>query len=119
MISNTGRVLLGVILWLGVGYSQVDTATITGTVTDPTGASVLAAKIQATNQANGTVYHAASGDAGVYVLTALPIGVYDLEAGGAGFQTIRRRGITLSAGTRAKMDVQLALGQVSEVIDVS
>ena len=110
----------GVLLWLSAtAYAQVDTATITGNVTDPTGASVVGARIRAINQANGLDYRAVAGDSGVYVLTALPIGVYDLEVSSDGFQTIRRRGITLSAGTRAKVDVQLALGQVSEVVEVS
>jgi len=99
--------------------AQVDTATITGNVSDPSGAAVLGARIRATNQATGLDHRASSGESGVYVLTALPIGTYDLEVGGDGFQTTRRRSITLNAGTRAKVDVQLVLGQVSEVVEVS
>ncbi|MBL8220433.1 MAG: carboxypeptidase regulatory-like domain-containing protein [Bryobacterales bacterium] len=87
--------------------AQVDTATITGNVTDPSGAAIAGANIRAINTANGLDYRASSGDAGVYVITALPVGTYDLEASGQGFQTIRRRAITLNAGTRAKVDVQL------------
>ena len=110
----------GFLLWLSAAaFGQVDTATITGNVTDPSGASVLGARIRAINQANGLDYNATSGDSGVYVLTALPIGTYDLEIGNDGFQTTRRRGIMLNAGTRAKVDVQLALGQVSEVVEVT
>jgi hypothetical protein len=100
-------------------FAQVDTATITGNVSDPTGASVVNAAIRATNQANGLAYRTVSGDTGVYVLTALPVGTYDLETTGSGFQTVRRHGIVLNAGTRAKVDVQLPLGQVSEVVEVS
>src|SRR5262245_8187138 len=85
-------------------YGQSDTGTVTGHVTDPSGASVLGARIRATNQANGLDYRASSGDSGVYVLTALPIGTYNLEVAGDGFQTTRRRDITLNAGTRAKVD---------------
>ena len=99
-------------------FAQVDTATITGNVGDPSGSSVVNAAIRATNQANGLDYKTVSGDTGVYVLTALPAGTYDLEVSCAGFQTMRRRGITLNAGTRAKVDIQLALGQVSEVVEV-
>jgi hypothetical protein len=60
-----------------------------------------------------------STDSGVYVLTALPIGTYDVEVSGEGFQTVRHRGVTLNAGTRAKIDVQMSLGQVAEVVEVS
>src|SRR5262245_44254883 len=94
-------------------FAQVDTATIRGNLTDPSGAAIAGARIRAINTANGLDYRAVSGDSGVYVITALPVGTYDLEASGDGFQTMRRRAITLNAGTRAKVDVQLALGQVS------
>ncbi|MGH9631275.1 MAG: carboxypeptidase regulatory-like domain-containing protein [Bryobacteraceae bacterium] len=99
--------------------AQVDTATITGVITDPSGAVVVNARIRAIRQTTGLDYQTTSGDSGVYVLTALPIGAYELEVTGDGFQTIRRRGVTLNAGTRAKVDVQMALGQVAEVIEVS
>ncbi|MDX1979580.1 MAG: TonB-dependent receptor [Bryobacteraceae bacterium] len=112
--------LASTLFWASAAaFGQVDTATITGNVSDPTGASVVGARIRATNQANGLDYRAISGESGVYVLTALPIGTYDLEVGGDGFQTTRRRGIMLNAGTRAKVDAQLALGQVSEVVEVT
>src|SRR5438045_2841190 len=121
MQSNRAASFRGVLLfWTSVAaFAQVDTATITGNVADPSGASVVNAAIRATNQAKGLNYQTVSGDTGVYVLTALPVGTYDLEASGSGFQTIRRRGITLNAGTRAKVDIQLALGQVSEVVEVT
>jgi hypothetical protein len=115
----TFRVLAAFLLFASAALAQVDTATITGNVADPSGAAVAGARIRATNQANGLDYRATSGESGVYVLTALPIGTYDLEIGGDGFQTTRHRGITLNAGTRAKVDAQLALGQVSEVVEVS
>ncbi len=99
--------------------AQVDTATITGVVTDPTGAAVAGARIRAISRTTGLDYRATSAESGVYVLTALPIGSYDFEASGDGFQTVRRREVTLNAGTRAKIDVQMVLGQVAEVIEVT
>ena len=99
--------------------AQVDTATITGVVTDPTGAAVAGARVRAISQATGLDYRAASANSGVYVLTALPIGAYDFEVAGDGFQTVRRRAVTLNAGTRVKIDVQMVLGQVAEVIEVT
>jgi hypothetical protein len=102
-----------------VCFAQLDTATITGTVTDPTGAVVAGARVRAVSQTTRLDYRASSTDAGVYVITALPVGVYDLEVSGAGFQTVRRPDIALNAGTRARVDIQMVLGQVSEVVEVS
>ena len=100
-------------------FAQVDTATITGVVTDPSGATLAGARIRATSQTTGLDYRTVSADSGVYVLTALPIGTYDFEVAHDGFQTVRRRGVTLNAGTRAKIDVAMVLGQVAEVIEVT
>ncbi len=99
--------------------AQVDTATITGTVTDPSGAAVAGARIRAVSQTTRMDYRVSSTEAGVYVITALPIGAYDLEVGGDGFQTVRRPNIVLNAGTRARVDIQMALGQVTEVVEVT
>ena len=106
-------------LWSGIlifvsstGFSQVDTATITGTVLDPSGAAVIAARIRATNQATGLDYRSSSGEGGVYVLSALPVGAFDLEVSGPGFQSIRRRDITLNAGIRALLEEGLVASPV-------
>jgi Carboxypeptidase regulatory-like domain/TonB dependent receptor len=99
--------------------AQVDTATITGTVTDPSGAVIPGARIRAVSQTTRLDYRASSSEAGVYVLTALPVGTYDLEASGDGFQRVRRPNIVLNAGTRARVDIQMALGHVSEVVEVT
>ncbi|MEX2262933.1 MAG: TonB-dependent receptor [Bryobacteraceae bacterium] len=112
--------LLSLFLLLSlVSFAQVDTATITGVVIDPSAASVTGARIRATSQTTGLDYRTTSADSGVYVLTAIPIGTYDLEVSADGFQTVRRRGITLNAGTRAKVDVPMAIGQVAEVVEVT
>ncbi|MCP5110519.1 MAG: carboxypeptidase regulatory-like domain-containing protein, partial [bacterium] len=102
-----------------VAFAQVDTATITGTVTDPSGASIVAAEIRATNTATGLDYQASSNEAGVYVLTALPIGAYVFEVSSPGFQTVRRPNVVLNAGARARVDVEMTVGQVTEVVEVT
>src|SRR5262245_36305743 len=100
--------LCGLILMLtSVCAAQIDTATITGVITDPSGAAVAGAGLRAVSQTTGLDYRTASAESGVYVLTALPIGTYDFEVTHDGFQTVRRRGITLNAGTRAKIDVTM------------
>ena len=100
-------------------WPQVDTATITGLVTDPSGAAIVGAKITARNVATGLDYRADANEAGVFVITAMPIGRYDVEISSEGFQTVRRPAVTLNAGARARIDVELTVGQVTEVVEVT
>ena len=99
--------------------AQVDSATITGVVTDPSGAAIAGAQVQATQQGTGQRSAGSTNEAGVYVLTALRIGRYDLEVASEGFQTVRRPDITLNAGARVRVDIAMTLGQVTEVIEVT
>ena len=101
------------------GYAQTDTATITGLVTDPSGAAVVNATIEATNQATGLDYTTQSNEAGNYVLTAMTIGTYDLAATSEGFQTLLRPNVPLSAGSRVRIDLRLQVGAVTETVEVT
>lgn len=100
-------------------FAQTDTATITGLIVDSSGSPVAEAVVRAANLATGANFNAQSNDSGVYVLTALPIGSYDVSITRAGFQTVRRVDVVLSAGTRARIDASLQVGAVTEVIEVS
>ena len=57
-------------------FPQTDTATITGVITDSSSAGVPGVSVEAANQATGLKYRSETNKAGVYVVTALPIGVY-------------------------------------------
>jgi hypothetical protein len=99
--------------------AQTDTATITGQVADPSGAVLPKAAIEAANQDTGLKHRADSNEAGVYVIPALPIGRYEVSASLQGFQTVRRSGVAISAGTRLRLDFQLKVGAVNEVVEVT
>ena len=110
---------MGLLFSAAIATAQTDTATITGLVTDASAAAVAGATVQAVNQATGLEHTAQSNAAGNYVITALPIGTYDLTATSDGFQTLFRPNITLSAGTRARVDVELQIGSVTETVEVT
>lgn len=110
---------LACLLTATMAWAQTDTATITGLVTDASGAAVAGAEVQAIHQANGLEYSTQSSETGNYVLTALPIGNYDLSATSEGFQTLLRPNIALNAGSRARVDVQLQVGSVTETVEVT
>src|SRR5947209_17254679 len=81
-------------------YAQEYRATITGTITDPSGATIPNASIKATNTATNSVSETKSTSEGVYTLPFLEPGVYKVEVTAPGFQTLNREAITLTVGQR-------------------
>ena len=83
--------LLGLLLVPGVAWAQ-DTATLTGTVRDISGAVVPNADVSIKNTATGIVRAVKSNSAGEYVAAALAPGQYNITVSVAGFRNIKRRG---------------------------
>ena len=102
-----------------VAFAQEVTATISGTVTDQSGASVVGAKVTAKSVERGVVYTAESNDAGIYRIAQLPVGSYDLRIEKTGFQTSLYPAFTLVMNQIARIDVELKVGQVSQTIEVT
>jgi hypothetical protein len=92
---------------------------ITGTVTDPSGAAIAGASVQVTNTDTGLKQTARSGDSGLYRVTLLPLGAYELEVTAAGFGPRKVTGVVLRAGATATVDVALAVSSTSTTIEVS
>ncbi len=110
------RVLLGVIFTsLGL-WAQ--TAQISGTVRDATGAVVPGAAIKATQTATGVVRTTTSGADGGYVLPNLPIGPYMVEVTKEGFSRFVQMGIVLEVATNPTLDFSMKVGAVSEQVTV-
>jgi outer membrane receptor protein involved in Fe transport len=112
--------MMFVSLAVGVfGQSQTGGATLNGTVTDPTGAVVTGAKITATQTATGLVRGTESGSAGIYSLTSLPPGSYDVSVEKTGFKMAKFKAAELTVGAEATLDVKLEVGAVAEAVDVT
>ena len=111
--------LAGVLGISQTAWSQEVTAAIVGTVTDPSGAPITGADVVATDTERGTVREVKTNDAGAYNLTRLPVGTYSLKITAQGFQTSNRQAFTLVLNQTARIDVQMKVGQVSEVVQVS
>src|SRR6266576_5058513 len=69
-------------------WSQEVTASITGTVTDPSGAAVVGATITATSPERGLTYSAVTNDSGLYRISQLPVGTYALKVEKSGFSSV-------------------------------
>jgi len=100
-------------------WSQEVTASIVGTVTDPSGAPINGATITATDKDRGVDYTTKTNDAGSYNLTRVPVGSYEVRVGAQGFQTSVHPPFTLVLNQTARLDVQLKVGQVTETVEVT
>jgi hypothetical protein len=99
-------------------FAQVTTATITGTVTDSSGAAIADAMVEVKNVATGISQTTTTDGQGRYTVPSLGIGDYDVQASKAGFQTVLRKGLTLTVGAQVVVDIQLPVGQAQETVTV-
>lgn len=100
-------------------FAQLDRGTLTGTVTDPTGAVVPNVKITFTNQGTGAISTTETNEAGQYSRPNLPIGTYQLTAEAPGFKKTVRAGVTLGVTEVLRVDIQLELGSTGESVEVT
>jgi hypothetical protein len=104
----------------GLAYAQaVANATVTGQVTDPSGASVTGAAVKMIETERGVTHDTTSGADGQYTLPNLPVGPYRLEVSLSGFKTFVQTGIVLEVGNSPTLDVKLQVGSVSENVEVT
>jgi len=98
--------------------AQTETGSITGTVTDPSGAIVPNAKITVKNVTTNATRSTASNSVGMYTVTNLPPAEYAVTVEASGFAP-KTRNIVVAVGMRAAADIQLAVGGVAETVTVS
>ena len=82
-------------------------ATVSGAVTDPSGAAVAGVKVSALHQQTGIVTGASSNQAGVYVFASLPPGTYRFTADRAGFRTEIISGVELEVSAQLTINIRL------------
>jgi Carboxypeptidase regulatory-like domain len=99
--------------------AQQVTASITGTITDPSGAPVAGATVTATNADRGTKWTTQSDNTGLYYLPTIPVGTYELRVEAKGFETFLRPSFTLVLNQVARIDAQLKVGEVTETLEVT
>jgi hypothetical protein len=99
-------------------FSQTDTSSISGRVTDSQSAGVHGAQIHLRNIATGAERKTESDAAGEYVFTLIAPGSYDIEAGAEGFRTFRDTHFPVDVASAAHLDIQLQVGAISERVEV-
>ncbi len=100
-------------------FGQTNLGTITGTISDPAGAVVPNAPVEAKNSATGAVYPVASSGTGNYTISQLPLGSYELSVTVAGFKKYVRTGITVEAYGIYRIDPLLEVGAPTESVVVA
>lgn len=100
-------------------FGQGERATITGTVTDSTKSIVPDATITLRNVATNVVTHTTTNTAGLYFITSIPPGTYELTVEKNGFRTSKVDNIPLTTGLAATQDVVLTVGTVQQAVEVS
>jgi Carboxypeptidase regulatory-like domain len=98
-------------------YSQAPTGTITGLVTDQSGAAMANVTVTITDKATGTARSLVTNAAGLYSAPALPVGDYEVRAQVQGFRTVVRDS-TVQAGGTLTVDLPMTIGESKEVVQV-
>lgn len=117
--SSRVAVLLLVVFCVPGGLRAQDTGYISGTVTDSSGAAVANAQVALTNVAGSLTRNTTTNADGAYVIPALPGGTYNLTVAAPGFQKYSAQRIVLTVAQKARVDVQLTVGAVTQEVVVS
>src|SRR6476619_7190366 len=104
-------VIVGWWVCMGTGPvdAQVGSGDITGVLTDQSGAAVPGATVTVTNVATNRQRVISTTPDGVYTAASLPPGEYRLEISLSGFAPIRRDGVTVVTGQKARLDFALSV----------
>lgn len=112
-------ILLLALLYAGAAFSQTQTATVRGIVTDRSGAVVPGAAITLRNVDQNRDYPATTNGEGEYVLVQIPPSNYTLTVEAKGFKKYQRTGMVLEVAQVAALDVQLEVGASAEIVEVT
>lgn len=117
------KAVLGVCLILltvtGTAWSQANRATVTGTVTDSSGAAIVGVQVSAKNLGTSLVTSAQSNQDGIYSIPNLFPGTYSLQFKKDGFKSVSYPSVTLESTQVAEINVPLTVGDVVETVKVT
>ena len=100
-------------------YAQQVTGTITGAVTDSSGAAIAGVQVRLNSPQTGLSRTVATDEAGAFRFLVLQPGVYTLDAAQTGFKAVRREGIVVEADRSLAVPIRFEVGAVTEVVEVT
>src|SRR5258708_1847080 len=120
------RVAVSVLIILAIAslsasqaYAQVSGATLSGTVTDPSGAVIAGARVSIMNKATGVVRDVTTDSAGFYSAPNLLPGPYEVTASASGFSTAKQPELELTVGAQQILNMPLKVGEASQTVLVT
>lgn len=99
--------------------AQVDTASLTGLVTDPNGEAVAGARISVINQATNISVNTITNGEGYYTIASLRPALYTITVEQTGFGRASRKDVIINIGQKERLDVQLNVGEVTDEVTVT
>ena len=100
-------------------FSQQPTATLTGIVTDPNGAVIQGATVTATNKTTNLSRTTTTNDEGVYVISSLPVGSYEVKVSANNFpQTITYPSVNLNVGQTVNLNAELGASGPEVTVEI-
>src|SRR5580658_8038330 len=102
-----------------VAYAQFDVGSLVGTIRDQSGAAVPNASITVTNTATNIESSATSNSSGDYEVPSLRAGVYTISAKAPNYAEAVAENITISVGSRQRIDLELKVGQAQTSVEVT
>jgi len=99
-------------------HAQVLYGSVSGTVSDPSGAVVPGAQITIVNDTTGFTRTGTTDPAGLYRLLDIPEGTYTLTASASGFQVVKQTGLTVAIGQENLQDIKMTVGSTTQEVTV-
>src|SRR5438067_2420211 len=121
MLAAAWLSFVGLIIALALPLASraQDTGYISGTVTDKSGAAVVGAEVVITNTAGSLTRTTTTNADGAYVVPGLPGATYNISVTAKGFQKYSATKVVLDVAQKIRVDVQLTVGAVTEVVEVT
>jgi hypothetical protein len=118
MSALLARALILAVLVVSVALAQQGRGTISGTITDASGAVVPEVSVVVLNTGTNAAFTTSTNEVGYYVAPALPVGAYTVTGEKQGFKKAVRSGIVLQVDQRAEVNLRLEVGATAESIEV-
>src|SRR5215831_4751648 len=113
------RALLILLSGAALLFAQSERGTISGSVTDASGAAIPGSKITITNVATNESFSSVSSDSGDFTVPNIPIGQYNVRIEHAGFSSELRKDIVINASATVRVEAQLKVGETRTTVEVT